>query len=150
MLRKTLAAGAIAATALVLVLTALVSKAAPPTPTEDAEFQGKLVWVGVMKDGGATGLMLQKVRVKRLGERAFLVGSYVYTHDSEDFPEMTNWVPVDEVKGLSIYNSRDDAKKSLLMGAKLMGATKDSVSAGDSPLPPLSVSPSRASSGDKK
>jgi hypothetical protein len=62
MSRKSVAAGGIAFAALLLVLGVLVSKGAPPTPTEDAEFHGKVVLV-VLKTDRGSNLLLQNVHV---------------------------------------------------------------------------------------
>jgi hypothetical protein len=120
MRRKSVVAGGIAVAALVLIATAITSGSAVPAAKEDADFDGKIVWV-LNHDG--KGCYLERVCTKRLGDRAFLVGTRVKNHASDpDLPEVTLYMPVNDLKALSVFNTIDDARR---FAAALGTAPKD-------------------------
>jgi hypothetical protein len=112
MLRKGLAG--LAAIAFVVAL----ASAGPPKgdapesrKVEEPDFTGKVVAVSV-KDPTIKGTYLEGVQVKRLGGRAFLVGQYAGRKGDMNLPEMTYWLPVDDVLVLTVYNNLEDAQKA--------------------------------------
>jgi hypothetical protein len=60
---------------------------------DEPDFAGKVLMVNV-KDP-AQGGVLQKVKVQRLGGRAFLVGQTVKRTENDSQPESVVWFPVD-------------------------------------------------------
>jgi hypothetical protein len=77
--------------------------------SEEADFCGKVLAVSVK--GPCQGAVLQNARVKRLGERAFLVGETVKRSDDDEFPEATFWFPVEDVQMIRAFKSVEDVKK---------------------------------------
>jgi hypothetical protein len=109
MLRKAGIATIVAVTLLLFVSAFTATKAGPPKKDEGTDLNGKIVYA-VSKGTDKGGHMLKDVHVKQLGDRAFLVGKYCYYEGDDKTPEMVYWLPVDELKHLTVFNSREDAK----------------------------------------
>jgi hypothetical protein len=77
---------------------------------EEGEFRGKVVVVYVTAP--AKGAVMEKVCLKQLGGRRFLVGSYVRPNDRDDTPDMTLWYPVDALLEISVFNSVAEVRKA--------------------------------------
>jgi hypothetical protein len=108
MLRKTLVACAVIAA--VALTSAATQKDEAPKGAPEGEFAGKVLSVAV-KDPGK-GAMLQNARVRRLGGRDFLVGTYVRPPEDRGVPKMTCWFPIDEVLAIVEFESLEDARKA--------------------------------------
>jgi hypothetical protein len=116
MVRKSVAVGitVVAALSLCAVLSRVT---AAPTEKEDADFEGKVLYYRGKTE--ASGTFLEKVHVKQLGGRTFLVGKYIKPNaEDEDVPEITGWVLVDELRGIAVFNNIDDARKTAAAVAK--------------------------------
>jgi hypothetical protein len=108
MLRKVLPA--VLAVGLVVALgSAAPIKPDPAKPVGDPELAGKFVIV-VMKDEKKHSMVLENVRVKRLGSREFLLGEYVDEKGERSF-EATYWLPVEGVEYLMEFKTLDAIKK---------------------------------------
>jgi hypothetical protein len=111
MSRKCLVVGAIALVALVIGAAGLSGGGTPqPAPADEPDFKGKVVAVTAKEP--VKGTYLENVRVRRLGGRAFLVGSYAKQADAEKVPEMTYWIPVEDILAITEFNSLEDARKA--------------------------------------
>ena len=82
-----------------------------PAPAQDVDFAGKVVFVQTSKDAAT----LEKVQVKRLGDRFFVVGRVV---DDEvltqgAFVGSTLCLPLSEVTKLVVSDNLDALKKSV-------------------------------------
>jgi len=104
------------AVALVALAAGAPSPAAPnksdgSKPAADLlEFTGKalIVWAKDPVKGG----VLQNARVRRLGDKAFLVGESAKADDADDDPECVLWIPVEDVQLIHEYKSLADARKA--------------------------------------
>lgn len=99
-----------------LVVLVAVTSAAPKGESgqapkhEEADFTGKVVAIKLKKSDDGT--YLDKVQVKHLGDRAFLVGQFVAFSDDLKVPEMTYWFPVDDIAILTVYKNAKEARKA--------------------------------------
>jgi hypothetical protein len=122
MLRKTLAAGIVAAVALVVTVATLGrgNPTAPATaPAKDgvAAFDGKLLWV--RRVGDEEGVCIKGASIQRLSGREFLVGTFVrYMAKQADLPEPELWIPLENLSGVAVYRNLDDVKKWLAWAIK--------------------------------
>lgn len=84
-----------------------------PTP-EEHDFGSKVVMVTMRSGGGMVewgGGHMEQVRVRRLGDRSFLVGRSPVGGPRPEYPQTTIWVPVSEVASIVEYDSFEDAKR---------------------------------------
>ncbi len=108
MLRKVVPA--VLAVGLVVALgSAAPIKPDPAKLAGDPELAGKFVIV-VMKDEKKHSMVLENVRVKRLGSREFMLGEYVDESGERPF-EATYWLPIEEVEYLMEFKTMDAIKK---------------------------------------
>jgi hypothetical protein len=108
MLRKVLPA--VLAIGFVVALgSAAPIKPDPAKPAADPDLAGKFVIV-VTKGEKNHSMVLENVRVKRLGTREFLLGEYVDETGERPF-EATYWLPLEEVEYLMEFKSLDAIKK---------------------------------------
>jgi hypothetical protein len=119
MFRKALSVVIIVAVALALCATLSTGKAAP-SAKEATDFEGKILYYrGKTEDSGT---FLEKVHVKQLGGRAFLVGKYIKSYaEDEDGPEVMVWTPIDDLRGFAVFNNIDDARKAAAAASKKGG-----------------------------
>ncbi len=104
---------------LFLVSTFFICQALPgdnqskPPPAEEVNFNGKVLFVLVPDpDKGHVVTPIQDVKVRRLGGRAFLVGTYVKIEDSDTTPQAVWWLPVGSVVSITEFKSLEDARKA--------------------------------------
>jgi hypothetical protein len=105
------------AVVVIALASAVIAPAAPnpaagPKPAADLpDFTGKalIVWAKDPIKGG----VLQNARVRRLGDRAFLVGeSAKQAEDEDDDPDCVLWIPVEDVQLIHEYKTLADARKA--------------------------------------
>jgi hypothetical protein len=84
------------------------SKSADP---DEAEFRGKIVFVQTAKEAAT----LEQVRVKRLGDRLFLVGRIIDDEvlTNRQFAGGTLWLPVAEVARMVAFDNLNQLKNSV-------------------------------------
>lgn len=75
----------------------------------DPDFAGKVLVVSVKEP--AQGAILQKVKIQRLGGRAFLVGEYIKWSADAQNPEENIWFPVDDIELIREFRSVEDVRK---------------------------------------
>jgi len=94
------------------------SGAKDPAPAAP-DFTGKVVIVSYSRGDQASSAVLEKVQLKRLGERAFLVGVGVDEWSPDRWARgATIWVPVDSVTTLMEVADVEQAKKVFEKGSK--------------------------------
>jgi hypothetical protein len=123
--------------------------AAAPKPSavdESADFRGKVLLLRF--NFGMETLVLEQVKVRQIGERAFLVGKAV---ESRSMPEAkgqgeslkgkTVWQNVDQITQIIECQNVDEAKKTLktLPGAGIGGYALPPLAAPDAPPPPIDL-----------
>jgi hypothetical protein len=75
----------------------------------DPDFAGKVLLVSVKEP--AQGAVLQKVKIQRLGRRAFLVGESIKWSADQPNPEEYIWLPVDDIELIREFKSVEDVRK---------------------------------------
>jgi hypothetical protein len=75
----------------------------------DPDFAGKVLVVSVREP--AQGGVLQKVKIQRLGGRAFLVGEYIKWSADDHQPEENIWFPVDDIELIREFKSFEEVRK---------------------------------------
>jgi hypothetical protein len=113
MFRKTVVMAIIAILALVVLSATFGQGNASPATTENADFDGKVVCV---TSGTQGNKVMEKASIKRIGTREFIVGRAVNVYD--DYPEMTYWLPLNEVQAIITFKNVEDAKKALSLADK--------------------------------
>jgi hypothetical protein len=104
------AGAALAGAGIIAVSAGASPAAAPPEAGEEADFKGKIV--ALTHKDPTKGAYLQNVQSKRFGGRAFLVGTYAMGEGKDDYPEMTYWFPIENIEGITVFNSLEDVKKA--------------------------------------
>jgi hypothetical protein len=84
----------------------------------EPDFTGKVIYVE-MKDGEGRGMYMEGVKVKHLGGRTFLVGTYAKHPDIAEFPDVIYWVPIDQTRLMMEFKSMEDAKRAALSRKKV-------------------------------
>jgi hypothetical protein len=79
-------------------------------PADDPDFKGKVVALTVKDE--TRGIYLENAKIRHLGGRAFLVGTYAKYSETEEYPEMTYWVPVDQIRMITEFKSMEEARKA--------------------------------------
>jgi hypothetical protein len=101
--------------AVLMVTTVALVSAAPPgegpniASIQEADLTGKIL--AVSTKGPVEGAVLQNARIKLLGRRAFLVGESLKAPDGVQRPEVTYWLPVEDILMIREYTSAEDVKK---------------------------------------
>ena len=96
---------------LLIVSAARTTGADPRVPAaNDADFKGKVVALSVKDE--TRGVYLENAKIRHLGGRAFMVGTYAKQSDTDDFPEMTYWVPVDQIRMITEFKNMEEARKA--------------------------------------
>jgi hypothetical protein len=104
-------AGAALAGAGIMAVSAGASPApAQPEAGDEADFKGKVV--ALTFKAPTKGAYLQNVQLKRLAGRAFLMGIYVKQADTDDYPEMAYWFPIENIEAITVFNSMEDVRKA--------------------------------------
>jgi hypothetical protein len=93
------------------------SSAAPapkPTVPGEADFKGKVLNVSTDYPD-KTGAVLEQVRIRKIGERSFLVGKGVDDGrpESASYKGLTLWISVDHIVQIAEFESVDEAKKMM-------------------------------------
>jgi hypothetical protein len=100
----------------VLMGIALVDLAAQEVPTTkpapggEPDFKGKVLYVSMKEPVPST--ILEHVRVRNLGNRTFLVGTYARKSDDDPVVPGTYWFPVDHVLQITEYRNLAEARKA--------------------------------------
>jgi len=104
MTRRVAIGGGLAGIALASALSGTPGRAADGAPGDD--FEGKFLLVE-LKTEPDHAMYIESARVKKLGERTFLVGTGVkFDHPLfKPFIGVTQWLPVDEIKWIGVYPS---------------------------------------------
>jgi hypothetical protein len=79
-------------------------------PRDEPDFAGKILMVSVKEP--AQGGVLQKVKVQRLGGRAFLVGQTIKRTENDSQPESVVWFPVDDIVLIREFKNAEDVHKA--------------------------------------
>ncbi len=112
MSRKVLAAAVMLAAVIVVAGAGQDKQGAPKNAAPgEPDFTGKLLYVW-FKEPAKTTLM-QKVRVQRLGGRAFLVGQWAPRTADEERRDEIYWYPVEDVVTMIEYKNLAAAQKAL-------------------------------------
>jgi len=108
-----------------VVAAALGSFLRPPSAlatdpdAPDPQFARKVVYLELKDKDRST--YLQNARVRKLGDKNFMVGEYLKTPQFPDFPDVTYWIPLEDVKTIQVYKSIEDATKASQYGEKKEG-----------------------------
>ncbi len=85
--------------------------------TPEPDFSGKVLAISIKGADGA-GCTIEKVQVRRLGNRSFLVGSLVQSvitkplgTERKDADGMTVWVAVDEINQIAEFKDIEEVRK---------------------------------------
>jgi hypothetical protein len=104
----------ISAVAVVICLAAAENpKRETDKPSTDAaaDFRGKVLAI-TLKDP-IKAVWLESVRVRSLGPRFFLVGTWAKPSENETAPAEFIWIPVDDILQIFEYKSIEDARKAM-------------------------------------
>ena len=85
-----------------------------PAPPADDPFAGKALMIYAKEP--AKGAMLEKVKIKQLGNRSFLVGKTI-DKDAESrshWTGVTMWVAIDDVTEIIEFKSADEAREAFV------------------------------------
>ncbi len=111
-MKKSLSAGMIALGMLIcFALTAGRGSQKPPLPkppVPGSDFKGKVLVV--FSKSQPPGAILEKVAVRELAQRFFLVGKA--PDDKSRWAGSTIWLAMDEVSMIAVFDSLDDARKA--------------------------------------
>ena len=97
----------------VIVLTALACAhaVAAQAPKGAGGFAGKVLVVG-MQSSPSKGATLKQVRVERIGDREFLVGTAIDTgHDAEWRADRVVWIALEDVLQIVEFDSLEELKQ---------------------------------------
>jgi len=78
--------------------------------TEVAPFTGKVLWLDAKPP--ANGGVIQNARIKRLGERSFLVGDSIQQPDKDGYPPATFWFPIEDIKLIREFRTIEDVLRA--------------------------------------
>jgi hypothetical protein len=109
--RNRIATG-LASLALLLVVSSPRTTGADPKvpPADEPDFKGKVVALAVKDE--TNGVYLENAKIRHLGGRAFMVGTYAKQSDTDDYPEMTYWVPIDQIRMITEFKNMAEARKA--------------------------------------
>ena len=97
-----------------LISTKLSGSQDSTSPADGHDFGSKIVMV-TMRSGESPadrgGGHMEKVSVRRLGDRYFLVGLTPVGGATAEYPQIRVWVPLSDVADIVEYDSMEDAKK---------------------------------------
>jgi hypothetical protein len=109
MLRRSLAVAAVVMLVFVIGGSSLSSGADPAAKTNEPDFSGKVIYVETSDK--SQPMYMEGVKVRTLGGRVFLVGTYGKHASFGDIPDVVYWIPVDQARVLMEFKNMDDAFK---------------------------------------
>jgi hypothetical protein len=81
-----------------------------PSPAKSSDFEGKVV--AVLARGGTEAAILEEVRVRHLGEKAFLVGKRAMTTQSR-WGGVVTWIAIEDVNTLYEFKTLPEAREAI-------------------------------------